>query len=513
MSRVSDRIPRWLGSPALLVVLIVLLGTITMYLQRLDDINQRQLAFERHLQHSQSMVNRLMRFSSGFNGLAPLRSEYLSTLAVESLLSEFQQIRTDADLIFQVRGQGSSVEVEALGTHMTELSRLIRQKNDLLVAKNTLQVIVRENEAIFGGMPEVASAITIISEAFEANNLIFIGELSRRFNGILQEGFSDTTLTNRLRNLAFGSNGLFAVAEDLVITGERIERTIFQIRQFTNTLIEALEITPSVHELNIVEPRSAPWFWTVLVLLCSILVVGWLMRQQLLHQFGKKTLQANDDRLDSLGRISGEVAHDISNMINVIISSLNILKETKNVSGSHHQRSLDKALFAADKSIGMIDRLLTFARRKRLMPELFSINELIQGLYEVVCLTVGDNVDVKLDLFEGDTRVFLDPGQLESSIINLCINSRNAIDDQGVISIRTRIEQKRLIITVSDTGHGIPQHILPRVFEPFFTTDKEHNGQGLGLSTVYGFVKQSAGEITINSSVGLGTDVSMEFKL
>lgn len=513
MSRLNGRILRWLGHPALFVLLLAALSTVAFYALSQVERSRQQVAFEQHLQHSQSLVTRLMRFNAGFDGLALLRSEYLSTLAIESLLGEHQRIRTDASELFRVRGQAHVDDMQILNSQMQDLARLIRQKNDLLVARNTLQVIVRENESIFGEMPEIAEVIGIMSAAFEADNLILIGELSRRFNASLRDDFHDGALTLRLRNLAFGSNGLFAVAEDLVITSERIHRAIFQIRQLTLALVGRLEAVPEKQDLLFSASSTFLGLGLWLVLMVCMVLVGLLMRHQLRLQYGKKALQNNDDRLDSLGRISGEVAHDISNMINVIICSLNILKERKNVSTIEHQRSLDKALFAADKSVGMIDRLLTFARRKRLMPELFAINELLRGLYEVICLTVGDSVEVKLDLFQGDTRVFLDPGQLESSIINLCINSRNAIDDQGVIVIRTRIERQRLIITVSDNGHGIPKHILPRVFEPFFTTDKEHNGQGLGLSTVYGFVKQSSGDVQISSVVGVGTEVSMVFEL
>jgi len=226
-----------------------------------------------------------------------------------------------------------------------------------------------------------------------------------------------------------------------------------------------------------------------------------------------------NDRLDSLGKISGEVAHDINNMLSVIIGCLKILRESKNLVAKEDSQVIDRALFSADKSISIIDRLLTFACCQKLSPELVDVNDLIEGLYEVICFTSDNDIDITLDLSTNANFIYIDPGQLEACIINLCINSMNAIDQQGQIVIKTSLtkssmnDDEVLKISINDNGHGIAKNIQHRIFEPFFTGQKNSHGQGLGLSMVYGFVKQSGGYINVDSEVGIGTTISLFLKL
>ena len=224
-----------------------------------------------------------------------------------------------------------------------------------------------------------------------------------------------------------------------------------------------------------------------------------------------------NDRLESLGKISGEVAHDINNMLSVIIGSLNILRESKYLVAKEDSRVIDKALFSADKSISIIDRLLTFACCQKLSPELVDVNDLIEGLYEVICFTSEKHTTITLDLSPDVPIFYIDPGQLEACIINLCINAMNAIDGEGHIIVKTSISHSEhceiLQISVDDNGHGIPKNIQTRIFEPFFTGQKKTDGQGLGLSMAYGFIKQSGGYINVYSKVGLGTTMSLVFEL
>jgi signal transduction histidine kinase len=219
-------------------------------------------------------------------------------------------------------------------------------------------------------------------------------------------------------------------------------------------------------------------------------------------------------RLDSLAIITGAVAHDINNMISVIVSSLGILRESKSLNVSEDAKVIDRALFSADKSISLIDRLLTFSRCKKLSPELVEINELLEGLYEVIGFATDEKVKIELALTDKPLYTYIDPGQLETSIINLCINSSNAIQEKGVIKISTKVNAAdKLTIRVEDNGHGIPKNIQGRIFEPFFTGRKKGEGHGLGLSMVYGFVKQSGGTIDLESRVGQGTVISISFSL
>ncbi|MGO2513458.1 sensor histidine kinase [Marinomonas polaris] len=220
------------------------------------------------------------------------------------------------------------------------------------------------------------------------------------------------------------------------------------------------------------------------------------------------------ERLEALAIITGSVAHDINNMISVIVSSLNVLRDYKSTNTMESGKVIDRALFSADKSISLIDRLLTFSRSKKLSPELINVNEILEGIYEVICFAVNDDVSVELFLSDMPLYTYIDAGQFETSIINLCINSNNAIKGHGKIKISSQLNiDDRVTIVVEDNGHGIPKNIQGRVFEPFFTGRKKGEGHGLGLSMVYGFVKQSGGSIFLESKVGFGTKISINFSL
>jgi signal transduction histidine kinase len=145
---------------------------------------------------------------------------------------------------------------------------------------------------------------------------------------------------------------------------------------------------------------------------------------------------------------------------------------------------------------------------------LVNVNELLEGLYEVICFATSDKINVELILSDKPLYIYIDAGQLETSIINLCINSSNAIQGEGKISIISQLNTSdRVSIVVEDNGHGIPKNIQSRVFEPFFNGRKKGEGHGLGLSMVYGFVKQSGGSIFLESKVGFGTKISISFSL
>ena len=225
----------------------------------------------------------------------------------------------------------------------------------------------------------------------------------------------------------------------------------------------------------------------------------------------------SNERLTSLGKISGEVAHDINNMLSIIIGCLNILRDSKSLIAKEDSKVIDRALFSADKSISIIDRLLIFACCQKLSPELVDVNDLIEGLYEVICFSSEKNINIDLELSPQIPIVYIDPGQLEACVINLCLNAMNAIDTQGTINIKTDVaysdEQQILAISVTDDGHGIPSNIQQRIFEPFFTGQKKSQGKGLGLSMVYGFVKQSGGYINMDSEIGKGTTMTLVFEL
>nr|WP_161600947.1 ATP-binding protein [Pseudoroseomonas oryzae] len=185
-------------------------------------------------------------------------------------------------------------------------------------------------------------------------------------------------------------------------------------------------------------------------------------------------------------------------------------------------RYLEPARQALDRAAGLTRRLLAFARRQRLEPKPVDADALVAGMADLVRRTVGPSIRLELHLRDGRARVLCDSAELESALLNLCINARDAMPEGGRLTIGTedvRFSAADLVgqegaapgdyveISVTDTGNGMPTDVMERVFEPFFTTKPIGQGTGLGLSQVYGFVRQSGGVVRIESALGRGTTV------
>jgi PAS domain S-box-containing protein len=227
-------------------------------------------------------------------------------------------------------------------------------------------------------------------------------------------------------------------------------------------------------------------------------------------------------KLDAMGQLTGGIAHDFNNLLTVIVGNLEML-EAK-LTEPAQRELLTEALEAADLGSRLTSRLLAFARRSLLEPKVVDLNMLVAGLTDMLHRTLGETVALSTALTPdlGTTRV--DPAQVESAIINLAVNARDAMPGGGRLVLETRntvIDEayaateaglapgEYVQLSVSDTGSGMPAAVRERAFEPFFTTKEKGRGTGLGLSMVYGFAKQSGGHATIYSEEGIGTTVNV----
>jgi PAS domain S-box-containing protein len=242
--------------------------------------------------------------------------------------------------------------------------------------------------------------------------------------------------------------------------------------------------------------------------------------QMQLEQSRQQLFQAQ--KMEALGQLTGGIAHDFNNLLTGIIGSLELLK-ARVAQGriGDLDRFITAAHGAALRAGSLTHRLLAFARRQALDPKQINSNSLITGTLELVQRTVGPGIKVATTLMSGLWPSFCDPHQLENAILNLCINARDAMPDGGQLTIETanaciddRGARERDMppgqyteICVTDTGTGMPPDVVARVFEPFFTTKPLGQGTGLGLSMIYGFVKQSDGQVRITSELGVGTSV------
>ncbi len=231
-------------------------------------------------------------------------------------------------------------------------------------------------------------------------------------------------------------------------------------------------------------------------------------------------------KMEALGQMTGGIAHDFNNFLTVVILNLDYLQNEKSLADKHMRR-LRLALDAAFRGAKVVRQLLAFARKQSLEPEVVVLAELMPGLVELVRRAVGDAIEVEFVNGFSLWRTLLDPLQLEAAILNVALNAATAMPKGGKLTIElagVSLDEayaarhpeispgQYVLIALSDTGTGMPADVLARAFDPFFTTKPDGEGSGLGLSMVYGFVRQSNGHIKIHSEPGHGTSVKLYFK-
>jgi signal transduction histidine kinase/CheY-like chemotaxis protein len=215
-------------------------------------------------------------------------------------------------------------------------------------------------------------------------------------------------------------------------------------------------------------------------------------------------------RIEALGKASGEVAHDFGNILSTISGSLHLMDSA----APERQAMLRQTIASAvDLGASLTGRLLAFARRQHLEPETVDLPALVDGIADLVGFALRDGIELVIDADASPLPVLVDPGQLESAILNLCLNAGQAIAGAGRITLSVRREADQALIEVTDDGVGMTPDVLAHAMEPFFTARADGTGTGLGLAMVYGFIRQSGGDIAITSSPGAGTTVRLTLPL
>ena len=228
-------------------------------------------------------------------------------------------------------------------------------------------------------------------------------------------------------------------------------------------------------------------------------------------------------RMEAVGHLTGGVAHDFNNLLQVIRGNLELIAPA--VAGDQQaSQRVKNALHGANRAAELTRQLLAFARRQPLEPQVVNLGRLVTNMAELLRRTLGESVEVETVIAGGLWNTLADPAQVESALLNLALNARDAMGAGGQLTVEiinavldesytrrdVEIEPGQYVLmAVSDTGHGMSPETAARVFEPFFTTKGEDKGTGLGLSMVYGFVKQSNGHVQIYSEVGHGTTVKI----
>ena len=237
---------------------------------------------------------------------------------------------------------------------------------------------------------------------------------------------------------------------------------------------------------------------------------------------------AASQKLEAVGQLSGGIAHDFNNLLMIVLGNLDTAERNSRglTNSTNLQRALANAKRGAQRAAALTSRLLAFSRRQALDPQPINLNNFLNGLQEFLQRTLGERIEVQTVGSAGLWSIEADTNHLESAIINLGINARDAMPDGGKLTVEAvnvladedycRLNPELspgqyVIVCVTDTGTGMTADVLNHAFEPFFTTKELGQGTGLGLSQVYGFVKQSGGHVKIYSEVGQGTSIRMYF--
>ena len=248
-----------------------------------------------------------------------------------------------------------------------------------------------------------------------------------------------------------------------------------------------------------------------LVLLCG---------RDITEQRGIEEALRQSQKMEAVGQLTGGLAHDFNNLLTGITGCLDLIRMRMSQGRFDSvDRYMTAAQSAASRAASLTHRLLAFSRRQTLDPKPIDANQLVLGMEDLLKRTVGPEIFVDIDLSDGPWTVLVDPSQLENALLNLCINARDAMPDGGRLSIATKNaslahgpagDRDRpvgdfVVLAVTDTGAGMTPEVVARIFDPFFTTKPLGQGTGLGLSMIYGFARQSGGEVRVRSSVGVGT--------
>jgi len=276
----------------------------------------------------------------------------------------------------------------------------------------------------------------------------------------------------------------------------------------------------------------------VLVVLLAVYVIGDGRRrlhalqaanEQLANEINERASAETQlrqlQKMEAVGQLTGGIAHDFNNMLAIIIGSLDMAR--RRLSGAEDPRvakCIDNAAEGAGRAAALTAGLLAFSRQQPLEPSVLDLGKVVGGVSELLRRTLGEQVRVETVLAGGLWRVFADRAQIESALVNLAVNARDAMAPGGRLTIETgnaELDERYarehadvavgqyVLLSVTDTGSGMPPEVIERAFEPFYTTKAVGRGTGLGLSQVYGFIKQSRGHMKIYSEIGRGTTVKL----
>lgn len=397
---------------------------------------------------------------------------------------------------------------------------LVRAQYDALAARfGQLALESRENEDVLAHVPMLLAE----SLGIESVLITFVSTDNERLEIRASIGFDGRPVAgegphlNQPALLSALQMGRAWMADDLSSAGNpEPEFPLSQPISGSAALIPLLDVNRPMGALVAYSRQPRKFDHDALHLLQSFanLIAALVQRQRTQDQL------AHVQRLDALWQLTGGIAHDFNNLLTIMSGNLQLLESEYD--GTPEARELiDSALRSVTRGAELTAKLLSFARRQRLVPRAVDLKAMLHDLNQMLRRTLGDAIRLRIVCPEGLPSAHVDPAQLDTALVNLALNARDAMPRGGEITIEARRVVSsvgnfknlppgdHLQVTVSDTGRGMSQSTLAHAMEPFFTTKEAGRGSGLGLSMVHGFAKQSGGDLWIDSALGYGTQVHL----
>jgi PAS domain S-box-containing protein len=424
----------------------------------------------------------------------------MSQKASDRLHEQLAQVRDQLNGTGQIRQRQLAEAIQALQQALQEVEvaeeELSRQNEELITAREALEIERARFQDLFEGAP--------------------VGYIVTDVSGVIRQA------NRAAANLLNSSHGALK-GKPLVVLVDRSDRSTFR------SLLTDIKERPARREIEIaLVPSYAGWQRKVLVTVAPDenpgrpLSLRWVFQDLTERRTAEAALHETQERLrhsqrlEAIGRLAGGVAHSFNNLLAAIAFHTELMLDP------HCPRyDLDRYAMeiqkAGERAAALASQLLAFSRKQALNPDQLRLTDLIGSLESMLRRLLGEDIELVLEMSSSTGLVYADLGQLEQVLLNLVANARDAMPDGGRLTLRTAasaLDEENEIglpvgpyatLSVADTGTGMDAEVLAQVFEPFFTTKEKGKGTGLGLSTVYGIVRQSGGDIRVDSKPGQGT--------
>ena len=390
---------------------------------------------------------------------------------------------------------------------------LVRARYDALVARfGQLALESKEDDDVLAHVP------LVLAETLGVRSIViaFVSTDNERveIRASTGDGAGGLRINAQLLLTAIRS-GQALLVEDLSLQPQGLVANILNATEGSATMLPLLDVNRPMGCLLAFCDQADKFDHDALHLLQSFanLIAALVQRQRTQDQL------AHVQRLDALGQLTGGIAHDFNNLLTIMSGNLQLLEGEVSPS-SEAAELIESALRSVARGSELTAKLLSFARRQRLVPQAVDLREMLQDLGHMLKRTLGDTIRLRVNFPADLPAAHADPTQLDTALVNLALNARDAMPHGGEILIEAKrwtreaglgetLPRQSVLITVSDTGRGMNASTLAHSMEPFFTTKEAGRGSGLGLSMVHGFAKQSGGDLWIDSALGYGTHVHL----